>query len=196
MTRTLQRSVAALMFGAAILATPGIALASCALPAPLDQAISEAETVFVGTVVGLDFDARWATFEVLEVWKGAIGAEAVVNGGPGLQELGQGRAQGENIFSSVDRQYGAGETYLVVSYGRSGEILLDNACSSTQLMSAEAEVARPATAFTPTAAPELPETPEVEGGSGWITPTIVSALALAATAGGIYLRRRPNPDIW
>lgn len=196
MRRTLRRSGATfILFAAAVLTTPGIALASCTAPPPLDQAIAEAETVFVGTVVGLDFDARLATFEVIEVWKGAVGPEALVNGGPGLQELAAARAQGQNVFSSVDRQFGAGETYLVVSHGRSGEFLFDNACSSTQLVSAETELARPATAHAPSAASEPLEATEIDTGVPWILPAIGVTAALGIIAGVVY-SRRPNPDIW
>ena len=196
MTRTLQRSAAAaFLLAAAVLATPGIALASCVEPPPLGQAIAEAETVFVGTVVGLDFDARLATFEVIEVWKGAVGADAIVNGGPGLQELGEARAQGQNLFTSVDRQYGAGQTYLVVSHGRSGEILFDNACSSTQPYSAEVELIRPETAYAPTAVPEPLVSTEVDAGFPWVLPIIGVTVALGIIAVVVYARR-PNPDIW
>ncbi len=195
-TRALQRSAAAtLLFAAAVLMTPGIAMASCIEPPPLDQAIAEAESVFVGTVVALDFDARLATFEVIEVWKGSVGAEAVVNGGPGLQELAAARAEGQNLFTSVDRQFGAGQTYLVVSHGRSGEIFFDNACSNTQLLSAETELARPATAYVPEAAPEPLEATEVDKGLPWILPAIGVTIVLGIIAGVVY-SRRPNPDIW
>lgn len=197
MTRILQRSAtAALMFAAVVLVTPGTALASCTVPPPLDQAIEEAETVFVGTVVGLDFDARLATFDVSEVWKGTVASEATVNGGPGLQELAEARAQGQGLFTSVDRQFEAGQVYLVVSYGSTGEIFSDNACSSTQLLSAETELARPAGAYAPTAAPETEAPPPGDDGLGWVTPTLIAAAVLGVAAGVIYLRRRPNPDIW
>ncbi|MCP3976289.1 MAG: hypothetical protein GY720_17535 [bacterium] len=196
MTRILQRSAtAALTLAAAVLATPGIALASCVAPPPLDQAIAEAETVFVGTVVALDFDARLATFEVIEVWKGDVSTEATVNGGPSLQELASARAQGQSLFTSVDRQFGAGQTYLVVSHGRSGEIFFDNSCSSTQLVSAETELARPASAHAPSAAPEPLEATEVDTGVRWILPAIGVTVAFGIIAWVVY-NRRPNPDIW
>jgi hypothetical protein len=96
------------------------AAASCAPPIPIDQALSEADNVFVGSVVGLAEADRTATFAVDEVWRGAdLPAQVVVHGGPG-----------GDTFSSVDRTWEANGTYIVFATIVDGQ-LTDNACSNT-----------------------------------------------------------------
>ena len=136
--------VASFMFAVA-----GPALASCAPPAPIDQALAEANTVFVGMVTALEHQGRVATFAVHEVWKGDIGAMVTVSGGPSPSEIERAAGEGLTVATSVDRTYVAGATYLVVSYAAEGEVLLDNGCSATQFYRAELDRHRPASAHSP-----------------------------------------------
>ena len=181
---------------AAVVLAPGVALASCIEPPPLPEAIAQTETVFVGSVIELEFEGRLATFHVIEVWKGDIGPEVLVNGGPGIREMSAARAQGHSLATSVDRSYVLKETYIVFPHGAAGEILFDNACSNTQILTPEVEALRPANAYTPVATLESHATPDTDGSLGWVAPTLIGAAVIAAAGAAIYLRRRPNPDIW
>jgi hypothetical protein len=125
------------------------AWASCAEPISTQQALDDARTVFVGTVADLQYGGRVATFIVEDVWKGEVGGSVVVNGGPGLDELEAANGQGQDVVTSVDRTYEAGEQYLVVSHGNDGDVLLDNACSITQPFGSDLGQYRPASADAP-----------------------------------------------
>ena len=110
----------------------------CAPPIPIEQALLEADSVFVGTVVGLANSERTADFDVDEVWRGPdLPAKAAVQGGP----------KGD-VFSSADRKWEANARYLVFASTTGGE-LTDNACSSPQIWSAELEKLRPSDARPP-----------------------------------------------
>jgi len=184
--------VPALAFGFVFLSVPP-ARASCAEPIPIEQALAEAQAVFVGTVTHVQYSGRMATFQVEEVWKGDVGAVAVVNGGPGLSELEAARAQGQEVFTSVDRTFESGRRYLVVSYARDGALLSDNACSATRIFTGDLDPYRPDSAYTPVA-PPAPDT-----GDEGTPPGIWIGLAalVAATAGAMAvairrLRMRPT----
>jgi len=204
----LGRVAVAATTAALVLFGPNVALASCTEPPPLPVAIADAETVFVGTVVDLDFDGRLATFDVIEVWKGELGENAIVNGGPGLQELTEARGRGEGVFSSVDRSFDNGATYLVLSHGSSGAILFDNDCSSTQTFTAELEALRPATVQAPTGtvtpAAEPPATlvtapvSPADGRVGWVAAALIATALIGAVAFMVVAqrRRRYPPEIW
>lgn len=158
--------------------------ASCAEPLPLDQALAQADTVFVGTVTSLDHGDRIATFRVDETWRGDLGATVIVSGGPSPAELEAARAEGLDMMTSVDRTYVAGATYLVVAHGREGEVLLDNACSATQVWTDDLGRHRPAV-FQDTVV-----VPPAESGSGvairipWVgvAALLVGGAGLAAVA--------------
>ncbi len=102
----------------------------------------------------------------------------VVSGGPRPAELEAARAEGLEVMTSVDRTYVAGATYLVVAHGREGEVLLDNACSATQVWTDALGRHRPA------ALQDTVVVPPAESGSGaairipWIG---VAALVIAGT---------------
>lgn len=169
----------------------GAALASCAEPPTLEEALGSAETVFVGTVTGVRFDGRVATFEVEDIWKGDLDATAVVNGGPSLAELEASAAKGESVRTSADRSYEPGRRYLVLSHRSEAGVLADNACSSTRVYTADLAGLRPESAYAP-----VPQPPA--GGDSGIAGWTVAALAVAAlgVVGGIAVglrsvRRRP-----
>lgn len=184
---------------ALVLLTAGPAHASCAEPIPIDQSLAEAETVFVGTVTGLDFAGRVATFEVQEVWKGDVEAQVVVNGGPALAELRAARAQGQDVATSVDRTYEFGVQYLVVSHGSDGSALADNSCSNTQPYTDELDQYRPASAHVPE---PLPPTVQVETADEGLNVWLLVGLAVAAvgvvgaiTAIAVRRRRQPSEPV-
>lgn len=108
------------------------AAASCITLPPLGEALAAAPVAFVGTVVETRHDGRTATFEVEEVWKGSVGARVVVNGGPEIDAMGAAEVNGGGVATSVDRAYETGVPYLVVPAGARGNVMTDNACSSTQ----------------------------------------------------------------
>ncbi len=177
---------------ASTLLSSGAALASCAEPPPLEEALGAAETVFVGTVTGVRFDGRVASFEVEDVWKGDLGGSAVVNGGPSLAELEASAAQGQSVHTSVDRSYEPGRRYLVLSYRSDAGVLADNACSSTRIYTADLAGLRPETAYEPAPQSET-------GGEGIATWTVVALVVAGIGVGaGIGLglrsvRHRPPP---
>lgn len=150
-------SVVAAALGAALFAAVNLGAApaagSCAPPIPLDQAIAEAPYVFVGTVAELRFEDRFAVFDVEDVWKGDLAGQALVNGGPSLADLEAAAADGLGVATSVDRTYGLGQRYLVVSHGLDDGVLLDNACSATSDYDDNLDRFRPATAYSPDPAP-------------------------------------------
>lgn len=122
--------------------------ASCGPLVSIEEAIQDAPFVFVGTVVGLEHDGRLATFSVEEVWRGDINSRVVVSGGPTPSDL-EGLGFGESVVTSVDRHFGQGVKYLVVSYSVEDGVYMDNACSATEVYGPSVEDLRPATAHPP-----------------------------------------------
>jgi hypothetical protein len=116
--------VAPVLAVAALAVAPRLVAADCMMPPPLEQAIQEGESVFVGTVTVLRQDGRLATVQVEEVWRGPDLPEMVeVRGGP---EAG--------MATSIDRHYAGGMRYLfVVSIVAEAGVryLSDNSCTST-----------------------------------------------------------------
>lgn len=169
---------------------PGDVAASCIQPPPIEEAIRAADVVFVGTVTGVANRDRTATVLVDEVWKGPDMAPTVrVLGGP----------EDENTGSSVDRTYTAGTRYLFVVQIDQGR-LSDNACSSTQEMTPDLAIARPAVVRTPIAEQPsptpAPTTGQAPGQSA--APIVLAATGLAAA--GLFaalwvLRRRQGADV-
>ncbi|MGI8773477.1 MAG: hypothetical protein ACR2KQ_00485 [Actinomycetota bacterium] len=182
-------SIALLLVGA-----PTTALASCVLPPPLEDAIDEADAVFVGVVIEVSNRQRNAVVDVEAVWKGDVDERVEVRGGP----------QSPNTISSVDAAYNEGERYLFVPYEGSGDRFRDNACTSTQPYEEDFDDLRPAGASEPSPSPSPGETEvaldvdeagdvaEPQSRSLWMVPGI-----LALAAGGaifLWLRRRSDGD--
>jgi hypothetical protein len=199
MTTTRRRFVFPLLV---VLAAAGVALASapaasasCVVAPPLDQAIAQADVVFVGTVDATDHDGLTATFRVDEVWKGNVGETAVVHGGPGIAALEEAAQKGQGVATSVDRTYTQGKRYLVLPYGKAGGVFLDNVCSSTQLFTDELVSFRPTTATPPLAkggasgvSNELGDT---DGLGPWtLLGVLLGAAVLTAAFAGWGLRAR------
>lgn len=170
------------------------AQASCAEAVPLQAAIANARTVFVGTVTETDFDGRVATFNVGEVWKGETSSMVIVVGGPSLAELQAARSKGEDVVTSVDRSFELGTTYLVVSHGSEDGVLLDNQCSNTQPFAVSLNEYRP-DATPPTTAPPVSQATRPT----WAWAALSGgALALAAgtyvVARAVARRHRSRPQ--
>jgi hypothetical protein len=138
-----------------VVATVGVAHASCLVPPPIEQGIDEAQVVFVGTVVDYGGDERQAIVEVESVWKGEGVATLVgVDGG-----------FARNAATSVDRFYQAGQRYIF--FPTTEEFpFLDNSCTLTQPMTDEIEALAPATATAPVEGETIEFPPSGNGGFG------------------------------
>lgn len=168
-----------------VMAAPAVG-ASCAEPVPLDQALAEAETVFVGTVNELKHDGRLAGFVVEEVWKGEVPATALVSGGPTLSEL-EGTGLGGTIVTSVDRPFEQGVTYLVVPFGVDQGVYMDNACSVTQAYDSSLDQYRPDSAHTPV---------EVGTDGAVLTARVALGVLAVMTAAGLVIARWRRGHAW
>jgi hypothetical protein len=169
-------AAAVAVYGFLVIGTAG-AQASCAMPRSLQEQITTAPLVFVGTVVWTADDDRVAHVRVESIWKGpTLSAYVDVHGSP----------VSGNVRSSIDRTYRAGERDIFVLFSNSSPYQ-DNSCSGTQPFTAEIA------AFAPTdARPSAPVSP-VEQVQNWLVqyglPVGVVLVVIAATA-FIGVRRR------
>lgn len=138
----------------AVIAPVSPAEASCGSPPPYEEAIEQAAAVFVGEVVQLTNDRRWASVDVTQVWTGEVEvAERVeLRAGP------KDPPGGLSTITTVDRHYKLGRTYLFVPYKGSDSVFRDNACTRTSVYRAELDRFRPAGAVV--ASPTPGETEE------------------------------------
>jgi hypothetical protein len=180
--------------------TAPAASASCAPLPPLTEALAAADVVFVGTVTGLEYDRRTATFDVEEVWKGEVGGSVLVNGGPPLEELERAEREGLGIATSVDRTFELGVRYLVVPREASGDVLSDDSCSATQPYASNLDRFRPAgTEAPPVGADRTLDARDAQASTGGLgSETIgllVAVTAIGAAAGwaGLRFRRTRTP---
>jgi hypothetical protein len=176
----------------AVIAAPRTALADCAATPVVGGAMDLADTVFVGTVVELDNNGKYATFAVEEVWKGPIGDEVEVRGGPADQP-----GAGESVSSSAERRYDLGTRYLVTAYqgdthaGDPAEspalraaAYSDNICSGTGVWTDDLARLRPTTATI--IERDEPIQPRTNADSS--PPYVMIALTTVLVAGGcLYL---------
>jgi hypothetical protein len=179
----MRRTALVLALGFVALGLAPKAKASCAPLPPLRQAIAHAEVVFVGTVVALEHEGRTATFRVEDVWKGKLHETVIVHAGPGIDAIEAAERNGGGVASSVDRTYGTGTRYLVVSEGRSGKVLRDSICSSTQPYNDELVGFRPVTAHPPLPGGDASVGPTANDEAG--TPTAWILLGGLASAGAL-----------
>lgn len=169
-------SVTLLATAAAMVIGTMPAAASCAPPVPIDQALRDSDSVFVGTVQGIADGGRTATFAVDEVWRGPdLPARVVVQGGPD-----------GNGVTSIDRTWEAGGLYLVFA-STANSRFTDNACSNTQLWSEELTGLRPSDARPPSDAAD-------GGGTGVSGPllALLGAIAVIGLVGFVAFRNRPR----
>ena len=180
MRSAIQRAVtASIALAALLVAAPGAALADCAMPPPLGEAVLKADIVFVGTVTSAVNNRRWAEVAVQEVWRGPDQpATVVVRGGP----------EG-NTMTSVDRSFEVGRTYLFVPYvDPDTNALTDNSCTSTTEFTDDTAKQRPADARQPLGAqPTAPTGFDV----GSLAPlALVGVVFLVLLAIGLLARGR------
>jgi len=148
--------IALALVAAAVVGPAGAAHAQCGPTLEVEDSLVRAEVVFVGTVVDRSNRDRTAIMDVHEVWKGTrLPASVTVNGGP--EDISQ--------FTSVDRSWLLGQTYLVMP-ANDRSPFQDSLCSGTQLWS------------TPTG--EIPENFQLAVGN--ISP--IPLLIGAGSAGG------------
>jgi hypothetical protein len=179
MNRTRRLPPIAIVTLTALLLSSGPALADCQPAAPIEQVLPKADVAFVGTVTTLEGPV--ATFAVREVWAGEVADTVVVR--DLFDDLGGVDAGFGAGFSEDDRQWTAGETYLVVPWV-DGDTLRDNICTATTEWSAELEALRPGNARILTG-------PGDEGVS--IPPALILAgavLGLIAAVSVLAFRRR------
>lgn len=164
---------------------PRPAVASCAGIVSLEDALLVAETVFVGSVTGLENMDRWATVRVEERWKGArdLPDTVQVRGGP---EPG--------VASSVDRVFAPGRYLFLVTRGPG--YLQDNACSATTPWTDSLSSVRPAGL---SAAPDVvsgAEVTEFDLDPYLPIAALAFALIVAVIAYLVVLRARRRPPDW
>lgn len=150
------------------------------MPPRVDDAVKDADIVFVGTVTSVANAGRWAMVTVEEVWKGPDLAPIVeVRGGP----------EG-NTATSVDRSFTAGTRYLFLPFIAEG-VLQDSACSSTAEFTADLVRLRPATARPPVSATPQPDAADRFDPASLFVPAalVVGAGALVFGA-ALAVRRR------
>lgn len=166
----LLRLTAAALLTLATLWAPAGASASCAFVPDAAQ-WATADAAFVGTVVNVENNARWAIVRVEEVWQGPDQpVEVVVRGGP----------EG-NAATSVDRTYTVGTRYLFAVWIVDGE-LSDSSCSgTTQADTIDLDVLRPADVRQPAGA-----TPE-SGGGGPEIGALLGPVVVVGVIGSLLL---------
>ena len=161
----------------ALLTTPGMTLADCMQPPPIQEALNSAQIVFVGTVTSTTNRESWATVRIAEVWKGPDQPVSVlVKGGPD-----------GNAATSVDRTYQVGVQYLFFPLVNpdteplpgAAFALTDNACTSTTPWSDGLAALRPSDARAPLAA--------AEGDSGSDFGGLIAPLGVALLVAAVLL---------
>lgn len=158
---------------------PVVASASCAAPPTLAHTIADAQTVFAGTVTGLQGGSRVATVHVDDVWKGKdVAAVVEVVGTPELSAAA----------TSVDRTYATGQQYLFIPTSGSVAQFQDNNCTLTQTYSPSLSGLRPANAPGTPKRPASLDFPILPVVAGLATITVVVGMAALA----LYLRRRAS----
>lgn len=168
---------------------PPAASTECVPLGPLAEEMAAAPVVFIGTVTGLEHDRRTATFRVEEVWKGDVGAAALVHASMwSIEAIEKAEREGHELAAG-DRRFELGARYLVVPYEVSGEIFRDGMCTATRPYASRLDRFRPAGAEVLPL--DVPASAESNGGLGGLGIGFVAAGAMVgAVIVGIGLRRR------
>lgn len=165
------------IYGFLVIGTAG-AQASCVMLPSLQEQITTAPLVFVGTVVSTSDDDRVAHVRVESIWKGpTLSAYVDVHGSP---------VSGFNVHSSIDRMYRAGERDIFILFSDRAPYQ-DNSCSGTRPYTAEVAALAPVGARPP-----APVTP-AEQVQNWLIQyglPVGVALVVITAAAFIGLRRR------
>lgn len=168
---------------------PGVgvlaASASCAAIPSIDEAVLRGEVVFVGTVLRVDNQARWATVRVEERWRGSrdLADTVQVRGGPD-----------PGTATSVDRVYGTGRYLFVVTRGP--DYLQDNACTATTTWTDDLARLRPIDVSPAANVVGNIEVTEVRLEQFAPLLALVAALIIAVIAYLVILRARRRPPDW
>ncbi len=165
----------------AVLAVPGTAAASCALPTG-PPVLGDYDQVFAGQVERTTNGGAAAEVRVLDVWHGPdLPLRVAVVGG----QLDSG------VASSADRSYRAGERYAFFAWRADDGSLRDNACTPTAPLATLAGVDPPGTR-APDSSADAPADPR-GALARWGLPVAVGATVLAGAvpaAAGVRRRRR------
>lgn len=151
---------------------------------PVDERLDEFPYVFRGTVTGLGDEGRTASFRVEEVWRGELGPEVVVYGGPAQDGL-----SGEVVATSVDRTWQGDATYLVMARV-DDRGLVDDSCSPTREWTDDLAVALPADGHAPDPALAADDAEEDPSGLDPLGLTGLAVLVGAVAAAALVLARR------
>ena len=178
----------AVALSVAALLVPGLATApvaaDCAFVATVPDAQSTRDIVFVGTVVKLENDNRWATVLVNERWQNADGLPdtVLVHGGPG-----------PGIVSSTERGYTQGRYLFDVT--NLGPYLEDTSCSATSLWSDDLARYRPSNVVQTSSSSGSP-LDALNSSDVVLAAGLVLALLVAVVTYILILRRRKRPPDW
>jgi hypothetical protein len=176
MTRALMAILIALA-ACGVIGTVGVQ-ASCAGPPSVQEQVTVARLVFVGTVVFTSDNDREARVRVESIWKGPnLRAYVDVHGSP---------VSGSFSASSVDRTYRAGERDLFVLFS-DREPFQDNSCSATQPYTAELSTLAPADARPPAPATPGDQIANLLG-QYWL-PIVIAILVVLVGAFAGFRRR-------
>lgn len=160
--------------------------AECASVQAIPDALLSGNTVvFVGNVVGLDNDNRWATVLVDERWHNADGvpATAFVHGGPGEGKTG------------LDQRIYANGRY-VFAVTNAGPYYEDTLCTATTPWSDDLAQYRPSNVAQGSGSGTGSPLDFLASGTAAIAAGLALALVIAVVAYILILRRRKRPPDW
>lgn len=165
--------------------TAPVTLGSCATTPSLEDALLFGDVVFVGSVVGLDNDNRWATVSVEERWRGAssLPDTVSVHGGPGPGEA-----------TTIDRVYQKTRYLFVVTQGDG--FLVDDICSATRAWTSDLASYRPAGVSPAAAVVAGTEVTVIDPGAVALVAALALALLVVIVAYVVILRARRRPPEW
>jgi len=181
--------VAAMAISLAALLVPGLATApvaaDCAVPATIPDAQRTRDILFVGTIVNLENDNRWAKVLIDERWQNADGLPDTVDvrGGPAGA-----------TSSSTQRAYTEGRYLFDVT--NFGPYLEDSSCTATTLWTDDLARYRPSNVAEAPGAPSGSPLDALNSSDAVLAAALVLALLIAVVTYILILRRRKRPPDW